>query len=621
MSEKLSTDSASFFPEHQQKKKSGKSAGKPVNPGNANTRPKPARNGKGSRANGNLNRGNAKAGAPADLEWDIQDELAHGNFKLNGKKTKISINHLLDFQLPEVERAKPGFANAPDRRRRRRQSDNHDRVYLHGDSFVNANYKFLVDDEGSYEAQCNDPNVPMETESIRRVVIPKGQSCPICLTEDLTSPRMVICGHVFCQTCLLQLFKTDPMVGKNDESTYSRMKRKDLRECPLCSSIIKKTNVKPVLFTDADSRENTPTIGSAAELQLMCRPHGSLLPLPVNLNIDPLSVGNFPSVYMKELDVYSRIMKCDKRYAIHLLEQDNLQIYGQLEIDKALYQDNGSLAQMALDENIASINQLKDKCGETAVDLSSLTINSLGVENYTDETAFFYYETGFNSTTKFFLSPLDIKVLKNVFAAYHEFPSMLKIKVEDIHYGSMVTETTISKFKYFSHLPIGTELAFIDLDWRNEEIIPRKVYNQFSVELKQRHRKAMAKRNKEDKDKLIYQERLEQEHLEFYQRENNETYAPIQKPATKFPSKKALLNTDMSNSPLPASLDEQMNSKQSKMKERTVWGTQITVTDEKAIEEDLEFEKMLLEASQSKKNRSKKKGKTLPLSSNSTRTL
>lgn len=619
MSDKLNIEAPSFVPDYRQKK-GGRNAGKALTTPNANTKPKPAKNGRGSKGNGNSHRNHGKPSAHEDLEWNIQDELAHGDYKLNGKKTKISINHLLDFQLPEVERFKSGSTRAPDKRRRRRQSDNQDRVYLHGDSFVNANYKFLVDDEGSYEAQCNDPNVPLETESVKRVVIPKGQTCPICLSEDLISPRMVVCGHVFCQTCLLQLFTNDPMVGKNDESTYARMKRKDLRECPLCSSIIKKTSVKPVLFTDADSKDNTPTIGSMVELQLMCRPHGSLLPLPVNLNIDPFSIGNFPSVHMKELAVYSRIMKCSTQYAIHLLERDNLQIYEQLEIDKALYYDNGKLAQLALDENVSLINGLKSKNNNKEPDISALSIASGGLEKYNDDNAFFYYEAGFNSTTKFYLSPLDVKVLKNVFAHYHEFPSTIKIKVEDIHYGSMVTETTISKFKYFSHLPIGTELAFVDLDWRNEDIIPKEVYNKFFAELRHRHRKAMTKRNKEDKDKITYQERLEQEHLEFYQRENNNQYPPMQKPATQFPSKKTSTVNHPSNIALSASPDDEASSKP-KMKERTVWGTQITVTDQNVIEEDLEFEKMLLEASQSKKGRSKKKGKTLLLSNNSTRTL
>lgn len=549
-----------------------------------------------------------------DLEWNIQDELANGHYKLNGRKTKISINHLLDFQLPEIERSS-GSSGVNFERRRRRKSDNNDRVYLHGDSFVNANYKFLVDDQSSYSEQSSDPNIPLKTESIVRVLIPKGQNCPICLTEYLISPRMVICGHVFCQTCLLQLFKAEPDVKKDSE--YRNKRKKDLRECPLCSSIIKKNNIKPVLFTEEISSNEVPKRGSEVELQLMCKPHGSLLPLPVNLGLDPLKLGNFPSFQLSELTAFSRIMKCDTSYAITLLEIDNLQIKEQFEIDKALYNDTGDLARIAIKENTEIINLLKQKESSTIPDVLNLSLDS-NLNRYDDSSAFFFYETGFNSPMKYYLSSLDIKILKNVFHNYHSFPNTLKVKIEDIHYGSMVTENTITKFKYFSHLPIGTELAFIDLNWRNEDIIPKEIYTKFSTELKQRHRKIIMKRSREDKEKRLYEEKLEQEHLQFYQRENGEMLPSVQQ-LPQFPS----TNTKESSKLLSPAEDIETPD-ESKHKERTVWGTQIVITDQKAIDEDLEFQKMLSEAAQSKgdqKKGRKGKGKTLILSNTSMRSF
>lgn len=72
-----------------------------------------------------------------DIDMSIQEEILGGNFKLRGRKTQVSINHLLNFQLPEVKREKSRSSSNKKSHRRR---DEH--VHLHGDSFVNVNYRF-----------------------------------------------------------------------------------------------------------------------------------------------------------------------------------------------------------------------------------------------------------------------------------------------------------------------------------------------------------------------------------------------------------------------------------------------------------------------------------------------
>ena len=51
-------------------------------------------------------------------------------------------------------------------------------------SFINVNYKFVVDYRNDYKAQQLDPNVPIDTKDILRIVVPKGNSCPICLSDE-----------------------------------------------------------------------------------------------------------------------------------------------------------------------------------------------------------------------------------------------------------------------------------------------------------------------------------------------------------------------------------------------------------------------------------------------------
>ena len=108
-----------------------------------------------------------------DFELNIQDEIVNGNFKARGRKTRISINHLLEFQLPE--RTKEPSSGAVAGKKKTKRSDQ-EHIHLHGDSYINANFKFLVDDRFTYEEQGLDPNVPIPHEKIVRVTASKGQS-------------------------------------------------------------------------------------------------------------------------------------------------------------------------------------------------------------------------------------------------------------------------------------------------------------------------------------------------------------------------------------------------------------------------------------------------------------
>lgn len=620
MSDKVNTNSVPFVPKSKQDPEgtgnsdSKKQRPKKQQPGSHHQHRR-TKNNNNNISNSKYKRESRSNNSELDFEWSIQEELASGNYKLNGRKTKISINHLLDFQLPEIDRKQNSYRTTFEKNRRRRSEQ--DRVYLHGDSFINANYKFLVDENGDYSAQSSDPNVVLPPSLIRRVIIPRGQSCPICLTEELVSPRMAICGHVFCQTCLIRLFENNSEV-KKDAPSYLK-KRKDLKECPLCTSIIKKTSTIPVLIEETGTRPNPLKLGSTVDLKLMCKPHGSLLPLPSSLNVDPLGVGNFPSLHSTDLLPYCRIFKVDNDYAIDLFVKDNAEITRQQEIDKAIYNENEVLSNLAIDENLSMIAKLREQRKSESPNLSNLSIVD-GIKKYNDSNAYYFYETAFGSGVKYFLSPLDIKILKSAFHNYCNFPPTLSAKIEDIHYGSMVTENTISKCRYISHLPIGTELAFIDVDWRNSPIIPKTIHDHFADELRQRRRKSAQKRNREDKEKKLYEQRLEQEHQDFYQKENgNILLGSTPNIVSQFPpaSSKNLVLQHASKPDIPKNNSD-------RHKERTVWGTEIMVTDPKNVQDDENFEQMLLQASHASgesKNGRKNKKKILLMGNSSMRSL
>lgn len=558
---------------------------------------------------GRLNRPNAyqrqknDVGMPPDLDLSIQEEITGGNFKLRGRKTQVSINHLLEFQLPEIERQREHISN---KKASSRHSNSDQHAHLHGDSFINANYKLFVNDRADYREQSNDPNKLVPEEKIIRVVVPKGQNCPICLSEEPIAPRMITCGHIFCMSCLINFFSIEGTI-KNPETGY--VKKKKYKECPLCGSIVRRERVKAVLFEDASiykSHDKKPTPGSLTTLQLMCKPHGSVLALPVQLKLDPLQVGDFPPLTCKELEPYARIMKCDKEQSVRFFQEDAEAIETQNEIDKALYGGNNKYVKEALaeiDTQIATILSEEDYEDTTSMIKSMERLNIDLPSKYDDSTAYFFYQTFFQSSTKFFLSPMDVKILLTTFHNYSAFPETLHAMVENVYYGTIVTESFINRYKYIGHLPIGTEVALIDIDWRSVPSIPKEVYDQFAVELRQRRRKFNMKKQKEDKQKKIYEKMLEKEQAEFYRRENSNF--PYQDDFEIVNSYNSIRSSPVvldSLGPSETNLNEDETSNVSKKKsykEKTIWGTSISVTpNDKIIKENQEFEEMLLKRMQ-----------------------
>ncbi|SCV04828.1 LANO_0G12750g1_1 [Lachancea nothofagi CBS 11611] len=551
-----------------------------------------------------------------DLEFNIQDELVSGNFKARGRKTQISINHLLDFQLPErAKEAAPVVASA-----RRNNKKVEDYIHLQGESFINANFKFLVDDRFTYEEQSLDANISIPREKIVRIEVVKGQSCPICLTEDIVAPRMVSCGHLFCYTCMLSFFASDQEPANGDTGILPRKKR--YKECPLCSSIIRKEKSVPVLFVEPNESLEVPQVGLWGSFQLMCKPHGSMLPLPVSLNLNPVSLDHFPSAELTELAPFSRIMKCNLQYAIELFRKELNDIKMQHELDRAIYNDDGKFSKLAIEEisqQISSSELAVSQSEATSYAFSHLSLEA-GLEKFNDKNAFFFYQTAFEANTRYFLSPLDVKVLLTAFGQYSEFPPVLGAHIEDIHYGAVVTESLIQKYKYFGHLPIGSDVTFVDLDWRSVEILPPQVYQKFASELNSRRRKSTWKKQREDKEKRRHEKRLEQQQEEFYMRENGNSPDPIVAPSLmpsslqhkvqRASEEGSELQPRMHNNP-------QSGRPSSSRLKKTIWGTSIPTSENPAQknQEDTDFEKMLenLNQQQNTKASGKKKKRMVTL--------
>ncbi|KAJ3038255.1 RING finger protein 10 [Rhizophlyctis rosea] len=186
---------------------------------------------------------------------------AANNWGSPNKRGAISLNHLLNFSLPPRQRHTTG-SSAPTRRRK-------DVVYepYNKERFVNANFRFIMDEAGDYTVNLFDPDVIVEWKDIVQAIVPitKEASCPICLGPPI-APKVTKCGHVYCWPCILH---------------YLHLGEKKWRKCPICYDAIYSKDLKSAQFFTAEE-VGKATVGKPVKMEmvLMQRAMNSTVALP-----------------------------------------------------------------------------------------------------------------------------------------------------------------------------------------------------------------------------------------------------------------------------------------------------------------------------------------------------
>lgn len=536
---------------------------------------------------------------------DLEQQLRNGK-RVNGssKKNQISINHLLDFlsyrDLEEYHMNRSRKHTKKERRPSRLHQS------LRGMAFVNVNYKFVVDCNGNYASQQIDPNIPFALEDIFQIIAHRGNQCPICLTDELVAPRMLTaCGHILCLRCLLRLLESElPQAQKRQGAAVVEK----YRECPLCSSIIRKKEVKPVRISSVDERFEIPQVNQETVLTLMYRPHASLVALPVSMEeLRPL-VEPFPWVNSDhEFDSYLRVFRGGSEYLEEMFAAERAQITALQEEERTAYGED-IFTQRALDDIDAQLEAWKTfRKDKAPVAPEKKTIE-------VDPEPFRYYQTGFHSNTIYVLSPLDMKVLRTSYGNYSAMPTSIVAPIETIRYDELSPETALTKFKYLSHLPIGTTIGFMECNWRGSPYVNSEAWTMFKNDLTKRSQSTARKLRKEEQDRIRALDEEEIRTRAFYERENGTNSDEM---VSQF---KAL---DVAYTDLPVLTSESMgDSEESDSEYRsTPWGTKIRKSElEAAMEEHESWEanEMIRRAREdmNKENGKKKKKKRILLSSN-----
>ena len=113
-----------------------------------------------------------------------------------------------------------------------------------------------------------------------------------------------------------------------------------------------------------------------------------------------------------------------------------------------------------------------------------------------NDSPFFFYE----ALMHYYLSPLDIRILKTAFGNYSSFPATILPRVERVSTGHIIDDELRRRAKYLAHLPHGCEVGFLECNWT--DVVSPDVLKGFAVEIERRRRKNQEKESREEKERI-----------------------------------------------------------------------------------------------------------------------
>lgn len=113
-----------------------------------------------------------------------------------------------------------------------------------------------------------------------------------------------------------------------------------------------------------------------------------------------------------------------------------------------------------------------------------------------NDSPFFFYE----ALIHYYLSSLDIRILKAAFGDYASFPTTILPRVERVSTGHIIDDELRRRAKYLAHLPHGCEVGFLECNWT--DVVSAEVLEGFAVEIERRRKKNREKEFREEKERM-----------------------------------------------------------------------------------------------------------------------
>jgi len=117
-------------------------------------------------------------------------------------------------------------------------------------------------------------------------------------------------------------------------------------------------------------------------------------------------------------------------------------------------------------------------------------------EHHHTPSEYYFYQ----ALLHYYLSPLDIRILKAAFGNFASFPSTILPRVERVSTGHIIDDELRRKTKYLAHLPYGCEVGFLECDWT--DTVSPEILDQFKDEIHNRRKKNQDKETREEKARI-----------------------------------------------------------------------------------------------------------------------
>lgn len=150
--------------------------------------------------------------------------------------------------------------------------------------------------------------------------------------------------------------------------------------------------------------------------------------------------------------------------------------------------------------NGSTVNSRRHDPKPTSYRLRASSSQSRGLSNNSShlhgDSPFYFYE----ALLHYYLSPLDIRILKTAFGDFSSFPTTVLPRVERVSTGHIVDDELRRRAKYLAHLPRGCEVRFLECDWT--DVVGSDVLDGFSAEIERRRKKNREKDVREEKERI-----------------------------------------------------------------------------------------------------------------------
>ena len=467
-----------------------------------------------------------------------EDAIAESNAMrpFNNRKGQTSITHLMNFSLPpRPHHYQQHQVNYRYQRRNPTWGVGSGYHAVDKARYVHANYRFIVRSDREYHAQTVDADIHVSWDGVLQVLgsaETQSTSCPICLSPPV-APRMAKCGHIFCLPCLIRYMHS------TDDYAPVPEKRARWKKCPICEDSVYISETRPVRWF-VEQEASMLREGGDVLLKLLKREPGTTLALPRDAADKYIRTQDIPWYHVAEVMDYARFMKGGAKYMAAQYDQEVIELEAQEKEDELMFGDENTWTRRAVtaiedakqklvdlpdppssdadadagaDENVPV--SWEDDVENIAGGPQSPATLAKAVQNFSISQSIeptkhpslktsggqprhpFYF---YNALPNFFLSPLDIRILKSAFGDFSGFPSTILPRVEHISTGHVVDDDLRKRAKYMAHLPYGCEVSFLECDWT--DIISPVILDQFQDEIIKRRKRNTEKEAREERDRL-----------------------------------------------------------------------------------------------------------------------